>query len=163
MSCLLTNPKGCAGLLLALLFAAFFLYAQEPAEAPGQGTLLPATIGEPLTIAPVDLPDVDCSIQRWDAEAKMPVLTLLCPPEPVFSPLRVYLRLSWIRPEDVPGDVSKVVAKPKGLTRIRTNKNVLMVRLPLTEKQGQNSREKWVGFTGVVDVALIKEGQPRPR
>lgn len=163
MSAYRANAKRLVGCLLPGLLCAAVLFGQGPAPPSRQTNALPPTIGEPLTIAPVDLPDIDCSIHAWDPDSQKPVLTLLCPPEPVFAPLRVYLRLSWLKPEDVPRDVGRVIARPKSATRIRTNKETLMVRLEVAEEPGRHSKAKWVNFNGVVDVALIKEARPRPR
>ncbi len=148
-------------LLLSLALATHLLRAQTPGKPCDQTYSLPATTGEPLTIAPVDLPDIDCSIREWNAAPPKPLLTLLCPPEAVFAPLRVYLRLSWMKPEDVPTDVGRIIVQPTGWTKIRTNRTAVMVRLDVARETGQNPRPTWVSFNGVVDVALIKDS-PRP-
>lgn len=147
-------------LLLLLVLSAGPLGGQNPGQlGGGQPSPLPATTGDPLTIAPIDLPDIDCAIHEWNPSSPKPVLTLLCPPRPVFAPLRVYLKLSWMKPEDVPVDVGKIIARPRELTRIRTNKSAVMVRLAVAGERGQLAQAKWVSFNGVVDVALIKDSR----
>ncbi|HKZ78317.1 MAG TPA: hypothetical protein VJ124_08325 [Pyrinomonadaceae bacterium] len=147
------------GGLLLLVLAVAPLGGQTPSQTDEQANPLPATTGEPLTIAPVDLPDIDCSIQEWNPGRPKPLLTLLCPPEAVFAPVRVYLRLSWMRPDDVPSDVARIVARPKRSTKMRTNKSAVMVRLEVSAQTGQHAQTRWVGFNGVVDVALIMDSR----
>ena len=148
-------------LLLLILLAADLLPGQAPAKSGGQAELLPATTGEPLTLVPTDLPDIECAVQEWNPAGPKPVLKLLCPPAAVFAPLRVYLHLSWMKPEEVPADVSRIIARPRGLTKIRTNKSAVMVWLDVAGEAGRPSQARWVGFTGVVDVALIKDSRRR--
>jgi hypothetical protein len=117
---------------------------------------LPPPSGAPLTITPTNLPDIDCSIQDWNRHDREPVLTLLCPSVTIFAPLRIYLKLSWLKTEDVPNDVEKIVARPGTVTKIRTTAGAVMVRLD-TVGPSNRPKARWVGFNGVVDVALIKD------
>jgi hypothetical protein len=120
---------------------------------------LPATTGEPLTIVPVDLQDIDCSIQEWNSTSPLPVLTLLCPPKAEFAPLRVYLKLSWLKLDDVPAQIGKIIVGHKGATKIRANRNEVQVLLNVVGNKGEDSTSKWVGFNGVVDLALVKDSR----
>lgn len=64
-----------------------------------------------------------------------------------------------MRPEDVPTDVGRIMARPTGPTKIRTSKTAVMVRLDVARETGQNPLPTWVSFNGVVDVALIKDSR----
>ncbi len=146
-------------LLLMAALGATLLHGQGGGQHNGEPSPLPVRTGDALTIAPVDLPDVDCSIQEWNTRSREPQITLLCPPVNVFAPIRVYLKLSWLKPEDVPEDVGRIVALPNTSTRIRTNKKAVSVRLNVAGEPAKGQPAKWVDFTGVVDVALITDSR----
>ena len=128
--------------------------AQEIAK-PSEVSLLPPRTGEALTVTPDDMPDLDCSIQKWNAAVPKPTLTLLCPPQDVFAPLHLYLKLSWLTAEEMPSYAANIVAPGNTLTKIRMKKTIALLRLRVTEKQGEPARPRWVPFTGVVDVGLL--------
>jgi hypothetical protein len=123
---------------------------QEVARSGDISALPPAT-GEALTVAPNNKPDISCSVVEWKADLPRPTLTILCPPEDVFAPLHVYLKLSWLKPEDVPPSARNVMAAAKTPTRLRTNKSATWVWLRDRGKPGG----AWVVFNGVVDMALL--------
>lgn len=123
-----------------------------------EASRLPPTTGEPLTIKPLDMEDVDCVVAEWRSTTARPVLTLICPPNSVFSPLRVLIKLSWMKSEDFPFDPEHILAPSGTPTKIRTNKTAVQVWLQVNEKG--KPRDTWVGFTAVVDVALLK-GRPK--
>jgi hypothetical protein len=149
-------------LLLAVSWSITWSFAPEVVcgQTENEGNSLPATTGEALTITPVDMPDVDCVVQRWKGDGAKPVLTLLCPPAQVFAPLRVLIKLSWMKPEDAPVNPIDILALPGAATKIRTCKAAAFVWLQVRKKEGGQSRSVWVSFTGVVDVALLG-GQSR--
>jgi len=138
------------------------LMAWQPVCDPQQeiarnhkGDLLPATTGEPLTVAPTDRPDLGCSVVEWTVQPVKPTLTVLCPPEQVLAPLHVYLKVSWLKPEDVPAYARTIQAPSKTPTKLRTDRTAVWILLEVQEKQDAPLRRKWVAFTGVVDVALL--------
>lgn len=156
------SSKRFLGLGIALVglwgISANYMYGQKANLRLDEGHSLPATTGAPLTVKPVDLPDVDCTVVQW-SETPKPVLTLLCPPQEVFAPLRILIKLSWLKPEDAPVKPSSISVVPGTLTKLHTNKTVAMVWLNI-EVEGKNQPQaKWVNFNGVVDVALL----PRTR
>jgi hypothetical protein len=132
--------------------------SQSEHKPPIEASLLPPTTGGPLTIKPLDLQDIDCIVAEWRSSAARPVLTLICPPSSVFSPLRVLIKLSWMKPEDLLVSPEHILAPPGTPTKIRTNKTAAQIRLPVNENG--KSRDTWIGFTAVVDVALLK-GRPK--
>src|SRR3989442_3963268 len=87
-----------AGLFELLVFSPVPPVAKKVSQPGSEGNLLPSRTGEPLTLKPIDLPDIQCSVADWKNTAPKPVLTLLCPPQEVFAPLRVYLKLSSLKP-----------------------------------------------------------------
>ncbi len=121
----------------------------------GKGDFLPPTTGEALTVTPSDKPDVSCSVVEWNAAPAKPELTVLCPSEEVFAPLHVYLKISWLKPEDVPPYARTIQAPAKTPTKLRTNKTAVWLWLGVQEKPGAAPHRRWVAFTGVVDVALL--------
>ncbi len=150
-----------AALVALLIFSPVSPLAQKVSQPGSEGNLLPSRTGEPLTLKPIDLPDIQCSVADWKNTAPKPVLTLLCPPQEVFAPLRVYLKLSWLKPEDVPGNSANILAPPKTPTKLRTNKGGALVWLNFDPAAKEKPQAQWVQFNGVVDVALLAE--PRNR
>jgi len=128
---------------------------QQEIAGGSKGDFLPPTTGEPLTVTPSDKPDVSCSVVEWIGAPAKPTLTVLCPPEEVFSPLHVYLKVSWLKSEDVPAYTRAIRAPAKTPTRLRTNKTAVWIWLGVQERQDAPPCKKWVPFSGVVDVALL--------
>jgi hypothetical protein len=157
-----TYSKQFLGLAIALVcvwqISALQLFGQKANLRVGEGDSLPARTGEPLTVKPVDLPDVECTVVQW-SETPKPVLTLLCPPMEVFAPLRIILKLSWLKPEDAPVKPSTISVVPGTLTKLHTNKTDASVWLSIKEEGKNQPQAKWVSFNGVADVALL----PRTR
>jgi hypothetical protein len=151
--------KGWTGGLLLLVLMVAPLGGQTLGPPDREVTPLPATTGAPLTIAPVDGPDIDCSIQEWNPSRPKPYLKLLCPSEAAYAPVRVYLKLSWMKPDDVAKDIEKIITRPRQSTSMRANKSVVMVRMEFSEGKGQHSQIKWVDFNGVMDFALITDSR----
>jgi len=172
---MLTNLHGCSGISVrskreaqAYLLAGITIITgclATPRHSSSQsthkdrleGNFLPATTGEPLTIAPVDRQDIDCIVAEWSPTPTRPILTLICPPNTVFAPLRVLIKLSWMKPEDTRVTSQEILAFPGNPTKIRTNKTAVQVWLQTTEKNengGRKPRARWVGFDAVVDMAM---------
>jgi hypothetical protein len=128
---------------------------QQEIAGGSKGDFLPPTTGEPLTVAPSDKPDVNCSVVDWIGAPAKPTLTVLCPPKEVFAPLHVFLKVSWLKVEDVPA-YTRAIRAPAGTpTKLRTNKTAVWIWLGVQEKQDAPPCKKWVPFSGVVDVALL--------
>jgi hypothetical protein len=136
------------------------IVSQSDHKAQGEGNLLPASIGEPLTVKPLNMQDIDCIVAEWRTTGKMPVLTLICPPSTVFSPLRVLIKFSWMKPEDAPVSSQHILATAGAPTKIRTDKTAALIWLQVDEKGKHEARGTWVGFNAVVDVALLS-GRPK--
>ena len=151
------SHKSWRRVLCVLILAAAPLGGQTPGRLDGQNNPLPKSTGEPVTIAPVDLQDIECSIQEWNPVGPKPFLKLLCPPQAEFAPVRVYLKLSWLNADDIPIDLARIIARPLRATKIRTSKSAVMVRLEVAVDSGEGAQEKWVGFNGLVDVALMTD------
>lgn len=64
-----------------------------------------------------------------------------------------------MKPDDVPVDVARIIARPRSSTKLRTNKSAVLVRLKVAPQTGQHIQTKWVGFNGVVDMALIADSR----
>jgi hypothetical protein len=160
-----SRTNGFGGLLFAgVSLVVICLGNSRPASSQSdhkpqiEASLLPPTTGEPLTIKPLDMQDIDCMVAEWRSTASRPVLTLICPPNSVFSPLRVLIKLSWMKPEDFPVSPEHILAPPGTPTKIRTNQTAAQIWLQVNEKG--KPRDTWIGFTAVVDVALLK-GRPK--
>ena len=139
------------------MLAAVALGGQLPRVSDRESHPLPKPTGAPLTIVPVDREEIECSIHEWNPNPPQPFLKLLCPPQSEFAPLRVYLKLSWLSSNDVPAELRQVRVTPHELTKIRTDGSSVLVRLMVWSDAGRTKRERWVGFNGVVDLALIKD------
>ena len=157
---------GCLGLVLAgisvvavCLVAPRSAFGQSERQVENQLHSLPPTIGEPLTIKPLDMEDIDCVVAEWQPATRMPVLTLICPPNAVFSPMRVLIKFSWLKLSDIPAHPDYILASAGTSTKIRTTKTAVQIWLPLDNKGKGDARQSWISFNAVVDVALLR-GHP---
>ena len=99
--------------------------------------------------------DIKCSIVEWDNTSPKPVLTVVCPPPGVFTPLRVFLKFSWMDTKDVPKDVAKVVAEPRAGTKIQFDRANIKVFLKLSQGAQDSIKEKWMAFNALQGFAII--------
>jgi len=141
--------------------------AQEKPAAERTAQFLPSTLGKPLTVVPIDMPDVECQVLEWKKSlntAAGPTLTLLCPPEKVFAPLRVLIKLAWLerQKKDTRADPEDILVVPGEITRLRTRKESAFVQLDSLGANGK-AQKRWVPFTAVADVALLPRFPKRPR
>jgi hypothetical protein len=146
--------------IVAYLAAPRPILSQSEHRVQSEGSLLPATTGEPLTIKPLDMQDIDCTVAQWRSTPTKPVLTLICPPSTVFAPLRVLIKLSWMKTEDAPINPEHILAPAGTPTKIRTNKTAALIWLQVDEKGKREPRGTWIAFNAVVDVALLS-GRPK--
>jgi hypothetical protein len=144
------------GVIVAFLAAPRPISSQSEPKDPIEGSLLPATTGEPLTITPLDTKSIDCIVADWRPIPTRPVLTLICPPSTVFAPLRVLIKFSWMKTQDVPANHEHILAPAGSPTKIRTNKTAVQVWLQVDEKGEGKPQSTWIGFNAVVDVALLR-------
>ena len=99
--------------------------------------------------------DMKCSIVQWTVEPPRPALVLVCPPEEVFAPLRVYFKLSWKRDEDLPRNLQALLAQSKAQTKMHWNsQGDYHVLLQAENKNGHASRPEWVHFTDLAAIYL---------
>jgi hypothetical protein len=117
--------------------------------------LLPPPTGEALTLVPDNIPDINCSILEWKDDSPKPTLAVLCPPQDTFAPVYLFLKLSWLKSEDVPSSVQSITAQAKTVTKIRTTRSAAWVWLGVKEKPNVAPHETWVAFTAVADIALL--------
>jgi len=129
-------------------------YGQEITRRD-QVQFLPPSTGEALTLAPNDMPDINCSILDWKDDSPKPTLAVLCPPQDTFAPVYLYLKLSWLKSEDVPSLVRSITAQAKTLTKIRTTKSAAWVVLGVKENGTASPRQIWLAFNAVADIALL--------
>ena len=99
--------------------------------------------------------DIKCSIIEWEASPPKPALTVVCPPPEVFSPLRVFLKFSWMDAKDVPKEAAKVVAEPKTATKIQLGKGSVRAFLKISKEADSQGKEKWVAFNSLQSFAII--------
>jgi len=157
-----SRTKGLPGLLFAAVSLMMIglgdcrpAIGQSDHKPQIEASLLPPTTGEPLTIKPLDMQDIDCIVAEWRSTAARPVLTLICPPNKVFSPMRVLIKLAWMKPEDAPDSPEHILA-PAGIpTKIRTNRTAVEIWLPVMRNREGDARGTWIAFNAVVDLALL--------
>jgi len=144
-------------LLLTLTSLAWCGMSVDAQETPRRDEvhLLPQPNGEAFTLTPTDMPDVSCSIVEWKDDTPKPTLAVVCPPQDTFTPLHVYLKLSWLKSEDVPLFARSITVPPKMIVKIRTTGSRAWVWLAVKEKPSAAARRTWVGFNAVVDIALL--------
>lgn len=119
--------------------------------------LMPPPTGEALTLVPRDMPEIGCEVLKWNDQPPAPTLAILCPPQSIFAPLHVYLKLSWLKPEDVPFCSHEITAQARSLTKIRTNQSATWVWLDVRGRKGVASHKTWVAFNAIEDVALLSK------
>jgi hypothetical protein len=141
-------------LLASLVWSGISVDGQEMTRR-SQIHLLPPPTGNALTLTPTDMPDVSCSIVEWKDDQPKPTLAVVSPPQETFAPLHLYLKLSWMKAEDVPLCVRRITAPAKTMIKIRTDRSTAWVWLGVREKPDAAPRQTWVGFNAVVDVALL--------
>ncbi len=102
-------------------------------------------------------PDVKCAIVEWISAPPKPSLVVVCPPDEVFAPLRLYFKLSWKRDADVPGNF-QIVAEPKTMIKMHWNAQGDYQLLLRTERKNErNPRTEWVKFNDLVAVYIKSE------
>jgi hypothetical protein len=99
--------------------------------------------------------EIKCAIVEWDGSTPKPVLTVVCPPPEVFTPLRVFLKFSWMDAKDVPKDAAKIVAEPRTETKILLDKANIKVFLKLSKGGDDSGKEKWMAFNALQGFAII--------
>jgi hypothetical protein len=144
-------------LLLLLTPLVWWGMGVDAQEVPGREDvhLLPEPTGEAFTLTPTDMPDVNCSIVEWKGDTSKPTLAVVCPPQDTFAPLHLYLKLSWLKSEDVPLYVRSITVPAKTNVKMRTTGSTAWMLLAVKEKPTAAARRTWVGFNAVVDIALL--------
>jgi hypothetical protein len=153
------RSRGSAFLRRLFLLACLAWYgvctsAQET-SVHGGATLLPPPTGDAFTLVPKDMQDITCAVLKWKDEPSLPTLAIICPPQDIFAPLHIYLKLSWLTPDDVPSSAHRITAMASSITKMRTNKSTAWLWLDVREEQGAASHKTWVGFNAVEDLALL--------
>jgi hypothetical protein len=106
---------------------------------------------------PVGARALKCELLDWKNEAPSPVLTVACPPEGVYAPLRIYFGFSWERLEEVPSNAGNIVAAPKTLTRVDFRQTEALIWLKVSENGERKLREQWVRFTSITKIGVSSE------
>jgi hypothetical protein len=106
--------------------------------------------------------EIKCAIVEWDGSTPKPILTVVCPPPEVFTPLRVFLKFSWMEPRDVPKDAAKVVAEPRTGTKIMLDRASIKVFLKISKGADDSGKEKWMGFNALQGFAIIPSESAKP-
>ncbi len=101
--------------------------------------------------------EIDCTVEEWTPSDTSPVLGLVCPPPQVFSPLRVHLKVSWLKVGDIPKVLHRIVAEPHMPVRIRPTSSTLRVLLRVSKHPEDAGKEEWIGFNSVLGVGLEGE------
>jgi hypothetical protein len=99
--------------------------------------------------------EIKCSIIEWDRSAPKPILTVVCPPPEVFTPLRVFLKFSWMEARDVPKDAAKVVAEPRATTKIVLEKANIKVFLKISKGAEDSGKQRWMAFNALQGFAIV--------
>ena len=99
--------------------------------------------------------DIKCSVVEWETGSPKPALTVVCPPPEIFSPLRVFLKFSWVDAKDVPKEAAKVVAEPKTATKIQLGKESVRAFLRISKEADNPSKEKWFAFNSLQSFAIV--------
>ena len=124
----------------------------QPEEAAGNKTRWPAPVAR---VSADRTPDLKCAVVEWNDGPPRPSLIVVCPPEEVFAPLRLYLKLSWKRDEDVPRDFQAVIAQPNTQTKINwTPQGDYRALLKRERKNGRSGQPEWIDFNDLAGVYI---------
>ena len=105
---------------------------------------------------------IKCAVVEWEGSAPKPVLTVVCPPPDVFTPLRVFLKFSWTDVKVVPKDVAKVVAEPRTETKILLDRSNIKVSLRVSKGGDDSGKEKWMAFDALQGFAIVPSAEAGP-
>src|ERR1700687_5557759 len=123
-----------------------------PAEPASSKAPWPAPVAR---VSADRVPDLKCAIVEWNDGPPKPSLIVVCPPEEVFAPLRLYLKLSWKHDEDVPRDFQTFMAQPNTQTKINwTQQGDYRVLLKTERKSGGSGRTAWVDSNDLTGVYI---------
>jgi hypothetical protein len=152
------------------LFLATFaiILCAEPFAGAPQAQSAPGAVPAPLRAFPHDdtqpegpasnkarTADLKCAVVGWNDGPPRPSLIVVCPPEEVFAPLRLYFKLSWKRDEDVPRDFQTFLAQRNTQTKIYwTQQGDYHVLLKAEHKDGRSGRPEWVNFNNLDGVYI---------
>jgi len=102
-------------------------------------------------------PDVKCAIVEWITASPKPSLVVVCPPDEVFAPLRLYFKLSWKRDADVPANF-QIVAEPKTMIKMHWNlQGDYQVLLRTERKNDRSPHPEWVKFNDLQALYIRSE------
>jgi len=90
------------------------------------------------------------------------VLTVVCPPPDVFTPLRVFLKFSWTDSKNVPKEAAKVVAEPRTETKILLDRSNIKVFLKVSKGAEDSGKEKWMAFDALQGFAIVPSEAVNP-
>jgi hypothetical protein len=100
-------------------------------------------------------PDLKCAVVEWNDGPARPSLIVVCPPEEVFAPLRLYFKLSWKRDEDIPRDFQSFIAQPNTQTKINwTQQGEYRVLLKSERRNGRSGGPEWVSFNDLSSIYI---------
>jgi hypothetical protein len=100
---------------------------------------------------------VTCQVVEWNVRGEpLPQLTLACPPEGIFTPVRVYFVLSWGEKKDLPKDWAQVSDAQGYEARMRQGRKGIEVELKIYDKQKKERQRQWVLFTHLVRQAILE-------
>jgi hypothetical protein len=98
-----------------------------------------------------------CAIEDWRHDGRKPILTLVCPPDEIFAPLRVLITLSWAEPRDIPRNLNDIEIRPRLPVKLTSTGRGLGVRLPIFPAGEKRPHEDWLWFTEIQHVRLLRE------
>jgi hypothetical protein len=126
----------------------------DRAAAAGEGGLERRAITDPSA-------NLKCAVEEWIAERPKPSLVVVCPPDDVFAPLRLYFKLSWRRDADVPENV-QIIAERKSMIKMHWNSHGdFQVLLPTERKDQRGHRPEWINFNNLVGVYIMSADRTR--
>jgi hypothetical protein len=124
------------------------------------GFLLAADRNDRGVPKPFQPSTISCQVIAWDLESKpFPQLTLACPPEGTYTPIRIYLVLSWANKGDLPEGWSRITESAKYRAKARQARGGIEVQLQCRDTRGKKSQREWILFTRMVRQAIIDPGK----
>lgn len=101
--------------------------------------------------------EINCQVIEWNPGHKpYPQLTVACPPEGIYTPIRLYMVLSWEKKTDVPEGWSRIWGRAKYPTKIQAVPKGMRVKLKCYREGRKGMEKEWFLFTSLVRQAIIQ-------
>ncbi len=137
--------------MLAILLLAMPLIGFAQSQSPSAQELLPRRSG------PAPAHPLKCAVMAWEQTGDKPSLTLICPPEDVYSPIRLVLKLSWKEVKEIPDGLRDLELFPGDIAKVKLSSKAAVALLRIRADVRGRPGHKWVKFNELLQVGIVVE------